>query len=102
MSKYHFKLNIVVLDLVWYISLQKKKYNHTIIIYLFVNENENNYVKMIIPSDIANHIAIAISVKIITIFSESFSPKCYPVKPIRMRLTLWETSHYVHSSAHLY
>ena len=31
------------------------------------NENENNDVKMIFPSNIANHIAIAISVKIITI-----------------------------------
>ena len=32
---------------------------------MFFNENENNDVKMVIPSDIANHIIVAISIKII-------------------------------------
>ena len=41
---------------------------HTIIILMFFNENENNDVK-IIPFNIAHHIAIAISVKLIAIRS---------------------------------
>ena len=39
--------------------------HHIIIILMFFNENENNDVKSIIPSNIANHIAIAISFKLI-------------------------------------
>ncbi len=34
---------------------------------VFFNKNENNIVKMILSSHIANHIAIAVSVQIITI-----------------------------------
>lgn len=42
-----------------------KKSHHNDHVNVFFNENESNGAKMIIPSNIVNHIAIAISVKII-------------------------------------
>ena len=41
--------------------------DHTMIILKFINENENNAAKIMIPFNIVNHIAMAISVKVITI-----------------------------------
>ncbi len=41
--------------------------NQTIIILMFINEKKKNDVKMIVPSSIANHVVIAISLQIIAI-----------------------------------
>lgn len=45
---------------VWYRSLQKLHHNH---LNMFLIENENNYIKIIIPCNIPNHIELLAAIR---------------------------------------
>ncbi len=92
----HFNSNVVVLQshpdlliifyrlqehLLWCKSLQKSPLN---LFNVFFNENEKNYVKIIILSNTENHTAIKIPVQIIPTIPTSPSPMwfCWILQPV--------------------